>query len=141
MHDKHGWPTGSLVGAEAARRAWLVAQHADRQLDLQRRALTLMTKAVETGATTPSTWTNAGPGLAWTRSRYTSTYDGVKGMSQVAARARLSHHRKSASCGSAVDTAIIKMIVNPRDHVPWALGRPGMTPETNTPNDERHQIR
>ena len=45
--DTHGWPTISLVGAEAARRAWLIAQHADRQLDLQRRAVTLMTEAVD----------------------------------------------------------------------------------------------
>jgi hypothetical protein len=47
--DEHGWPGISLVGAEAARRAWLVAQHADRQLSVQRRALTLMTPAVAAG--------------------------------------------------------------------------------------------
>jgi hypothetical protein len=47
--DTHGWPTVTLVGAEAARRAWLVAQHADRQLELQRRALALMTQAVDAG--------------------------------------------------------------------------------------------
>jgi hypothetical protein len=44
--DEHGWPGVSLVGAEAARRAWLIATHADRQLDVQRRALALMEKAV-----------------------------------------------------------------------------------------------
>ena len=43
--DEHGWPTAELVGREAARRAWLVAQHADHQLHLQRRALALMTEA------------------------------------------------------------------------------------------------
>lgn len=47
--DEVGWPTISLVGAEAARRAWLVAQHADQQLPLQRRALELMAQAVERG--------------------------------------------------------------------------------------------
>lgn len=47
--DEHGWPTAELVGREAARRAWLVAQHADRQLHLQRRALALMTEAVHAG--------------------------------------------------------------------------------------------
>jgi hypothetical protein len=51
--DSHGWPTISSVGAEAARRAWLVAQHADRRLDLQRRALTLMAQAVEAGEASP----------------------------------------------------------------------------------------
>lgn len=51
--DSHGWPTVSSVGAEAARRAWLVAQHADRQLHLQRKALTLMTLAVEAGEADP----------------------------------------------------------------------------------------
>jgi hypothetical protein len=43
--DEHGWPTEELVGAEAARRAWIIAQHADRQLDIQRRAVDLMTAA------------------------------------------------------------------------------------------------
>src|SRR5690606_11018508 len=38
-----------LVGVEAARSAWLVAQHADHHLSLQRRALELMTSAVERG--------------------------------------------------------------------------------------------
>lgn len=47
--DEHGWPPATLVGEDAARRAWLVAQHADRQLHIQRRALKLMTEAVERG--------------------------------------------------------------------------------------------
>lgn len=45
--DEYGWPTPELVGPEAARRAWLVAQHADRQLHLQRRVLSLMTEAAQ----------------------------------------------------------------------------------------------
>src|SRR5690349_5072146 len=32
--DEHGWPTADQVGEEAARAAWLIAQHADRQLDV-----------------------------------------------------------------------------------------------------------
>ncbi|MGK5679130.1 DUF6624 domain-containing protein [Actinoplanes sp. URMC 104] len=51
--DRHGWPTVTAVGAEAARRAWLVAQHADQQLDVQRRALALMTEAVAAGEGEP----------------------------------------------------------------------------------------
>lgn len=47
--DERGWPTAALVGEEAARAAWLVAQHADRQLDVQRRALTLLERAVAEG--------------------------------------------------------------------------------------------
>jgi hypothetical protein len=47
--DEVGWPTAALVGADAARAAWLVAQHADRQLDVQRRALRLMEEAVAAG--------------------------------------------------------------------------------------------
>ncbi|WP_432277515.1 DUF6624 domain-containing protein [Kitasatospora brasiliensis] len=46
---EHGWPTERLVGPEAARAAWLVAQHADRQLDVQRRAAALMAEAVARG--------------------------------------------------------------------------------------------
>ncbi|MEU8510312.1 DUF6624 domain-containing protein [Kitasatospora sp. NPDC048722] len=47
---EHGWPTEALVGADAAKAAWLVAQHADRQLDVQRRAVELMAAAVADGA-------------------------------------------------------------------------------------------
>ncbi|MET8624099.1 DUF6624 domain-containing protein [Kitasatospora sp. NPDC004669] len=47
---EHGWPTERTVGADAARAAWLVAQHADRQLDVQRRAVALMAEAVASGA-------------------------------------------------------------------------------------------
>lgn len=49
----YGWPTAELVGAEAARAAWLIAQHADRQLSVQRRALQLMEEAVAGGAAAP----------------------------------------------------------------------------------------
>ncbi|GAA3000873.1 hypothetical protein GCM10010519_36650 [Streptomyces lactacystinicus] len=45
----HGWPTERTVGPEAARAAWLVAQHADRQLDVQRQAAALMGGAVARG--------------------------------------------------------------------------------------------
>ncbi|MGC0318666.1 DUF6624 domain-containing protein [Kitasatospora acidiphila] len=51
--DEHSWPTAALVGADGARAAWLIAQHADRQLDVQRRALALMTAAVSEGAASP----------------------------------------------------------------------------------------
>ncbi|MCK7621761.1 hypothetical protein MUU72_01220 [Streptomyces sp. RS10V-4] len=47
--DAHGWPTADRFGADAARAAWLIAQHADRQLDVQRRALRLMERAVADG--------------------------------------------------------------------------------------------
>ena len=47
--DTHGWPTVRLVGAPAARSAWKIAQHADRQLDVQRRALRLLAAAVAAG--------------------------------------------------------------------------------------------
>jgi hypothetical protein len=51
--DEYGWPTADLVGEEAARAAWLIAQHADRQLDVQRRALRLMEQAVDAGSASP----------------------------------------------------------------------------------------
>ncbi|AUG77067.1 hypothetical protein CFP65_2226 [Kitasatospora sp. MMS16-BH015] len=47
--DEHGWPTAELVGVEAARAGWLIAQHADRQLELQRRAVRLLARAVAQG--------------------------------------------------------------------------------------------
>ncbi|MEU4898621.1 DUF6624 domain-containing protein [Streptomyces sp. NPDC044780] len=48
--EEYGWPTEELVGEEAARAAWLIAQHADRQLEVQRRALKLMQQAVSAGS-------------------------------------------------------------------------------------------
>lgn len=51
--DEYGWPTAELVGEEAARAAWLIAQHADRQLEIQRRALQLMEQAVSAGSAGP----------------------------------------------------------------------------------------
>ncbi|WP_033317852.1 DUF6624 domain-containing protein [Streptomyces yerevanensis] len=51
--DEYGWPTEELVGQEASRAAWLIAQHADRQLEVQRRALHLMQQAVSAGSAGP----------------------------------------------------------------------------------------
>lgn len=51
--DEHGWPAEADVGEEAATGAWLVAQHADRQLGLQRRALRLLERAVADGGASP----------------------------------------------------------------------------------------
>ncbi|MEV7239190.1 DUF6624 domain-containing protein [Streptomyces sp. NPDC051020] len=51
--DEYGWPTAEDVGEEAASAAWLIAQHADRQLDVQRRALHLMQQAVSAGSASP----------------------------------------------------------------------------------------
>jgi hypothetical protein len=44
--DGSGWPGRSLVGDEGARAAWLLAQHADHDLDFQRRCLMLLEQAV-----------------------------------------------------------------------------------------------
>ncbi len=42
MVERSGWPTISQVGAEAARAAWLLAQHADIAPDFQQQCLALM---------------------------------------------------------------------------------------------------
>lgn len=39
---RHGWPTLSAVGDDAAQGAWLIVQHADDDLPWQREALALM---------------------------------------------------------------------------------------------------
>jgi hypothetical protein len=44
--DEHGWPGWSLVGEEAATAAWVLIQHADVDLDLQRRGLAMLAAAV-----------------------------------------------------------------------------------------------
>lgn len=46
--DRHGWPGKSLVGERAASAAWLLVQHADIDVPLQRRCLALM-EAAPTG--------------------------------------------------------------------------------------------
>lgn len=44
---KYGWPTISLVGKRASEGAWLLAQHADHDLRLQKKALRLMMEVFE----------------------------------------------------------------------------------------------
>ncbi len=51
--ERYGWPGRSLVGEQGAEHAWLLAQHADRQLDFQRWALQLLADAVDQGEATP----------------------------------------------------------------------------------------
>jgi Family of unknown function (DUF6624) len=45
----HGWPGASLVGADGAHAAWLLAQHADAEPAFQRQCLGLIGAAVEAG--------------------------------------------------------------------------------------------
>jgi hypothetical protein len=52
--DQHGWPTHDLVGEQAASAAWLVAQHADFDVALQRRALALLQVAAAEGQADPT---------------------------------------------------------------------------------------
>ena len=40
--DEHGWPTLSMVGKEGATAAWVIAQHADFDVELQEEILGLM---------------------------------------------------------------------------------------------------
>jgi hypothetical protein len=47
--DRHGWPGRTLVGADAAHAAWLIAHHAIGHPTLQRRALQLMRAAAAAG--------------------------------------------------------------------------------------------
>ena len=44
-----GWPGRALAGEEGADQAWLIAQHADHQLDSQRLFLSALQKAVAAG--------------------------------------------------------------------------------------------
>ena len=50
---EYGWPGVSLVGEEASDAAWLLAQHADRQLDFQREVLPLLNRAADVGEAKP----------------------------------------------------------------------------------------
>jgi hypothetical protein len=46
---EYGWPANDIVGEDGARAAWLLAQHADRDLPLQREVLARMKPLVERG--------------------------------------------------------------------------------------------
>ncbi|WP_051468199.1 DUF6624 domain-containing protein [Actinomadura oligospora] len=51
---EQGWPGADVVGERAAQAAWLLAQHADRDVEFQRSCLPLLRAAVEAGQAKPS---------------------------------------------------------------------------------------
>ncbi len=52
--DEHGWPGHDLVGQDGASAAWVIAQHSDLDIDVQRQALDLMRDAVERSDADPT---------------------------------------------------------------------------------------
>src|SRR3546814_13780913 len=53
IFDEHGWPGWSLVGQDGSTAAWAIVQHADLDLDFQRRGQELLEAAVDAGAASP----------------------------------------------------------------------------------------
>ena len=51
--DEYGWPGWSLVGEDGATAAWVLIQHADLRLPLQKRGLALLTAAVAANDASP----------------------------------------------------------------------------------------
>lgn len=51
---KYGWPTDKLVGPTARRTAWIVAQHADKDLPFQVECLKHLSKAVKKKEASPT---------------------------------------------------------------------------------------
>lgn len=51
--DQYGWPGWSLVGEDGAEAAWVLIQHADFHLDLQKRGLAMLEAAVEAEDASP----------------------------------------------------------------------------------------
>lgn len=51
---ERAWPGSSLVGKDGAHAAWLLAQHADRQPEVQQRFLDALRAAVRDGEATPA---------------------------------------------------------------------------------------
>jgi len=47
--ENYGWPTYAMVGEDGGRAAWLLAQHADRDPDFQRKVLAMMEPLVDSG--------------------------------------------------------------------------------------------
>ncbi len=52
--ERHGWFNISTFGAPADRDAWLLVQHADRDLDFQKSILVVLEELVPLGETSPS---------------------------------------------------------------------------------------
>jgi hypothetical protein len=52
--DEHGWPTFDLVDRDGATAAWLIAQHADFDVEFQAEALELMRTALDGGQADPA---------------------------------------------------------------------------------------
>jgi hypothetical protein len=52
--DEFGWPGWSLVGEDGALAAWVLIQHADFNIELQKRGLSMMRAAVEADDADPS---------------------------------------------------------------------------------------
>jgi hypothetical protein len=50
---EHGWPGFDLVGEDGSTAAWVIAQHADTDVELQERALELLRAAVAGGQASP----------------------------------------------------------------------------------------
>jgi len=50
---RSGWPTTAHVGEQGARDAWLLVQHADRDVDFQERCVGLLREAVARGQGSP----------------------------------------------------------------------------------------
>ncbi len=53
VFDQHGWPGWELVGHDGSTAAWAIVQHADLDVDLQRRGLALLEAAVAAGDASP----------------------------------------------------------------------------------------
>jgi hypothetical protein len=50
---RHGWPTRARVGEKGAGDAWLLAQHADQDVEFQEHCLDLMSSAAQHGQADP----------------------------------------------------------------------------------------
>ena len=54
--DEHGWPSHDLVGEDGSTAAWVIAEHADLDLELQQRALELLAPLPRMGKRAEETW-------------------------------------------------------------------------------------
>ncbi len=53
IFSEHGWPGWRLVGEDGSTAAWLIVQHADLDVEFQRRGLALLEEAVAAGDASP----------------------------------------------------------------------------------------
>lgn len=102
----HGWPGWRLVGRDGARAAWLLVQHADRDVEFQAGCLARLTDAVARGDAAAADAAYLHDRLAVARGepqRYGTQFDAQLRPQPIEDEARIDERRRSVGLGSLLE--------------------------------------